>query len=228
MSARTAWIAGASGLVGAHCLRLLLDRPEYGRVISLVRRPSGLSHPKLTETVVDFAALDKLQAPPPDDVFCGLGTTIKKAGSKDAFRKVDFGYVAALAARAAALGAKRFLLVSSVATDPNSPTFYLRVKAEAENAVALEPFEMAGMLRPSFLLGARKEFRLGERIGGPLARAFSFLLFGPMRIYRPIDAETVADAMVNAALQAPPGRHIWHYDAIRELATENLMKTRSV
>ena len=219
MSQRTAWIAGASGLIGSHCLPLLLDRAEYGRVVSLVRRPSGRTHPKLTEIVTDFAALDKLEAPPPGDVFCAIGTTIKKAGSKEAFRKVDAGYVEALAGRAAARGAKRFLLVSSVATDAKSPNFYLRVKAEAENAVAMQPFEMAGILRPSFLLGEREEFRLGERIGGPLARALTFLLFGPMRIYRPIEAETVARAMVGGALHAAPGRHIWHYDALRELAS---------
>lgn len=218
MNGRTAWIAGASGLVGAHCLRLLLERPEYGQIFSLVRRPSGESHSKLAERVVDFEKLDELEAPAPDDVFCALGTTIKKAGSKEAFRKVDFGYVEALAGRAAALGAKRFLLVTSVATDAGSPNFYLRVKAEAESAAALKPFEMASMLRPSFLLGKRREFRLGEKIGIPLARAFAFLLFGPMRIYRAIPAETVAAAMAGAALHAPPGRHIWHYDAMRDWA----------
>ena len=218
MKGSTAWIAGASGLVGSHCLRLLLDRPEYERVVSLVRRPSGQSFPKLAEIVVDFGKLESLDAPPPDDVFCALGTTIKTAGSKEAFRKVDYGYVEAVSALAADLGAKRFLLVSSVATDSDSPNFYLRVKAEAESAAALKPFEMAGMLRPSFLLGERKEFRLGERVGIPLARLFSFLLFGPMRIYRPIEAQTVAAAMVGAALHAPPGRHIWHYDAMREWA----------
>jgi uncharacterized protein YbjT (DUF2867 family) len=218
MTRRTAWIAGASGLIGSHCLRLLLERPEYERVVSLVRRPSGRSHSKLTEIVADFSALEKLDAQRPDDVFCAIGTTIKKAGSKEAFRKVDAGYVESLARRAASQGAKRFLLVSSVATDPKSPNFYLRVKAEAENAVAVQPFEMAGMLRPSFLLGDREEFRLGERIGVPVARALTFLLFGPMRIYRPIEGEAVAKAMVGAALHAPPGRHIWHYDAIQELA----------
>ncbi|MCB1018273.1 MAG: NAD(P)H-binding protein [Acidobacteria bacterium] len=218
MTQRTAWIAGASGLVGSHCLRLLLARPEYERVVSLVRRPSGLSDPKLQEIVVDFGNLAKLQAPAPDDVFCSLGTTIKKAGSKEAFRKVDAGYVEALAARAAASGAKRFLFVSSVATDPRSPNFYLRVKAEAEAAIAAQPLEMAGMLRPSFLMGDRSESRLGERIAIPLARTFAFLLFGPMRIYRAIDAEIVAEAMLGAALHAGPGRHIWHYDAIEDWA----------
>ena len=218
MSGRTAWIAGASGLVGAHCLRLLLERPEYDRVVSLVRRPSGPSDPKLKELEVDFENLESFDAPAPDDVFCALGTTIKKAGSKEAFRKVDHGYVEALAARAAELGAKRFLLITSVATDSESPNFYLRVKAEAESAVALKPFETVGLLRPSFLVGERDEFRLGERIGIPLARMFAFLLFGPMRIYRAIEAETVAAGMVGAALHAPPGRHIWHYDAMREWA----------
>ncbi|MEZ5362663.1 MAG: NAD(P)H-binding protein [Bryobacterales bacterium] len=218
MTPRTAWIAGASGLVGSHCLRLLLARPEYDQVISLVRRPSGVSHPKLQEIIVDFRDLENLQAPKPDDVFCALGTTIKKAGSREAFRRVDAGYADALAVKAAALGAKRFLLVSSVATDPRSPNFYLRVKAEAEAAVAAQPFEMAGMLRPSFLMGDRAESRLGERIAIPLARAFAFLLFGPMRIYRAIEAKTVAEAMVGAALHAAPGRHIWHYDAMQDWA----------
>ncbi len=214
MKDRTAWIAGASGLVGSHCLSVLLEQPQYSRVVSLVRRPSSIANAKLTEHVADFDKLGELDVPAPDDVFCALGTTIKNAGSKEAFRRVDHGYIEALAKRAAELGAKRFLLVTSVATDVHSPNFYLRVKAEAESAVALKPFEMAGMLRPSFLVGKREEFRLGERIGIPLARAFTFLLFGPMRIYRPIGAETVGRAMVAAALLAPDGRHIWHFDEI--------------
>jgi len=211
---RRAWLAGGSGLVGGHCLRQLLAHPAYVAVHSLGRRRIGLDSDRLEQHVVDFAALDDAELPPPDDAFCALGTTIKKAGSKREFRRVDHDLTLAYARAAAERGAKRFVLVTSVAASASSPNYYLQVKGELESAVALLPFETVAVLRPSFLMGNRDEFRLGERIGIPLARAFGFLLFGPMRIYRAIDAEDVAAGMIGAALEAGPGRRIAHYDEI--------------
>ncbi len=214
---RTAWIAGASGLVGSRLLRRLLDSPEYSAVVALVRGPLvrgplDLDHPKLDQRTVDFERLAEADLPAPDDVFSTLGTTIKKAGGKEAFRRIDHGYSRALAERAAQLGARRFLLVTSVAADARSPNFYLRVKAELEADIAGLPFESVHYFRPSFLMGERQENRPAERLGIALARTFQFLLFGPMRLYRPIDADQVAAAMVRRALAADTGRHIHHYD----------------
>ena len=127
----------------------------------------------------------------------------------------------ALARVAAERGARRFVLVTSVAAAVRSPNFYLRVKAELERDAAVLPFETAVFLRPSFLIGKRREFRLGERIGVPLTRAVKPLLFGPMRMFRAISADTVAAAMIGAALHAPPGRDILHYDEMLHYARQS-------
>ena len=155
MAGETALIAGATGLVGSHCLRTLLDGGYYERVIALTRRPLDRRHPRLVETIVDFEKLDEIDLFPAADVFCALGTTMRRAGSQPAFLKVDFEYPRIIAARSAAAGARRFLLVSSVGADSRSNNFYLRVKAELEKAVNALPFESTHIFRPSFLVGER-------------------------------------------------------------------------
>lgn len=211
---RRAWIAGGSGLVGGHCLRRLLAEPGYEEVHAFVRRELALDDPKLSQHLVPLNEIGRSGPSPPDDAFCAIGTTMSKARSKLAFYHVDHDLILAFAKAAAARGAKRFILITSVSASTSSPNYYLRVKGELETAIALLPFETIVFLRPSFLIGERKEFRLGERIGVPLARAFKYLLFGPMRIFRAIPADDVATGMVSAALHAPPGRHISHYDEI--------------
>ncbi len=137
MDQRKALLAGATGLIGGHVLDLLLADPAYGEVIALVRRPLDVEHDKLTGLVVDFDRLDEMPDPPAaDDVFCCLGSTMKKAGSKAAFRKVDHDYVVATARLGLAGGARRFLLVSAVGAGASSRNFYSRVKGEAEDSVA--------------------------------------------------------------------------------------------
>lgn len=209
---RTALIVGSTGLVGAHVLRQVLNCAEYSRVTALVRRPLEFTHEKLDARVIDFDRLGEEDLPAVDDVYCALGTTIRKAKSKEDFRRIDFGYPSALAEQTALRGAKRFLLVTSVATDSGSPNFYLRVKGDLEGAVAGLPFEQVDYFRPSFLMGDRSDRRFLEWLGIAFAQTFRFLLFGPMRIYRPIAAEQVARAMVGRALRGEPGRHIHHYD----------------
>src|SRR5262249_5498369 len=213
----TALVIGATGLVGGHCLDLLLSSP-YQNVIALTRRPLGREHPKLTATVVDFDKLEDMEPLPPADIFCALGSTIAKAGSQHAFLKVDYEYPRIIAERAAAAGGGQFLLVSSVGADPKSSNFYLRVKAEVEKAVSGRPFESVHIFRPSFLIGSRPEIRLGEVLGGTATRLVQFAMLGKLRKYRPIEASTVARAMVNAALETRPGCHIYQYDEILALA----------
>ncbi len=190
----TAVIAGASGLVGEECLRLLLN--HYVSVTSLVRKPTGRQHPRLVERRIDFDRIDTIEIPHGAHVFSALGTTIKKAGSEAAFRRVDFDYPKMLAARAAAAGAARFILVSSVGADKASGNFYLRVKGELEEAIGAMPLEATFFFRPSFLIGDREEKRKGEAAGIVMARALSFALLGPLRKYRAVPAGTVAEAMV--------------------------------
>ncbi len=213
--ARRALIAGASGLVGAQCLRLLLADDRCAAVRSLVRRPGDIAHPKLQESVVDFDRLQPSDVGDPDDVYCCLGATLKMAGSREAFRKIDYHYCLEIARLASQNGARRFALVSSVSADPNSPNFYLRVKGDLEAALATLGFETLALLRPSFLLGDRPERRRAERIGILAAKALTPLLIGPLRKYRPIEAAAVARAAVAALASGPAGARILHYDQMR-------------
>jgi uncharacterized protein YbjT (DUF2867 family) len=214
---RRALIAGATGLVGSACLNRLLADPEYERVIAVVRRPLA-AHPKLEPRIIDFDKLRDLDAFPVDDVFCALGTTIKKAGSQAEFRKVDFEYPKLLAEFGRRCGAGRIALVSSVGADASSSNFYLRVKGETEAAVISTGYESAHIFRPSFLIGERAERRLGEQVAGPAMNALGFLLIGSLRRYRAIPAERVGAAMVTAVKRGLRGIHIYEFDEINALA----------
>lgn len=219
MTGRTALLAGATGLVGGHCLDRLLAEPAYTRVITLGRRPLPRDDAKLEQRVVELDRLGTagLEFPRASDVFCCLGTTMKQAGSEAAFRQVDFTYVVSLASLALGSGATQFLLVSSLGANPTSRIFYSRVKGETEAAVTALPFEGRQIFRPSILVGARHERRAGESLGAALLRGTAFAMVGPLRKYRPIAAATVAEAMVRVALRAPRGVNIYESDEIERL-----------
>ena len=212
---RTALVAGASGLVGGHLLHLLLADAAYARVITLARRQLDTRHAKLDQRVLDLGALDAVTDPPHvDDAFCCIGTTIKKAGSQEAFRRVDYDYVLAFARAAQRAGARQFLLVTALGADSTSRIFYSRVKGEIEQAVRELPFQGIQIFRPSFLMGERAESRLAERLAIPVARVLAPLLLGPLRRYRPIHAADVARAMVRIAKAELRGPNVFEYDAI--------------
>ncbi len=225
MDNRKAWLAGATGLIGGHVLELLLADPAYGEATALVRRPLEVESDKLRSLIVDFDRLDEVSDPPPaDDVFCCLGSTMKRAGSKAAFRKVDHDYVVATARLGLAAGARQFLLVSAVGAGASSMSFYSRVKGEAEDSVAELGYEALHVFQPSILIGERAESRPVERLGVAASRVMNGLMAGPLRRYRGIRAETVAAGMVGAAREtaATPGaegRQTYLYDAIERLAT---------
>lgn len=210
---RTVLLAGSTGLVGGHCLHHLLSAsaPSATRVVSLVRRAPPTTDPRVTPLVADFAALDRLAPVAASVALCALGTTIKKAGSKDAFRAVDFDAVVAFARWARRGGATVFGLVSSVGADARAGTFYLQVKGEAEDAVAALGFTSFVALRPSVLLGARSEARPGEQIAQALMPIVNPLLVGGASRYRAIRAEQVGAALAGLVEQAPPGRVVWHH-----------------
>jgi len=210
-----AFIAGASGLVGRECLKLLLDR--YSSVTALVRRPLNITHARLSERRMEFDKLASIELPAQSHVFCALGTTIKKAGSKEAFLKVDFEYPFALARRAAAAGDARYILVSSVDADRSALNLYLQTKGELEGCIRALSLQLH-IMRPSFLMGDRAEIRRVEKLGIVAARALQFAMLGPLRKYRPIEASTVARAMVAAAMSPGAGNHVYHYDQIRALS----------
>jgi uncharacterized protein YbjT (DUF2867 family) len=204
--ARAALLLGATGLVGGHCLERLLAEERYARVVVLGRRPSGREHPKLEEHRVDFERLQEARERfAVDDVFCCLGTTIRKAGSREAFRRVDHDYPVEAARLASSQGASRYLLVSAMGADPGSRFFYNRVKGEAEEAVRAVPFQAVWVVRPSLLLGEREETRPGEKAAELVLRPLGPLMRGPLRRYRAIPARDVAAAMVRLALSDGTG-----------------------
>ncbi len=219
MTERVALLAGASGLVGGHCLARLLAEPAYTHVITLGRRPLDRADPKLEQRVVELDRLGTVgfEFPRATDVFCCLGTTMKRAGSEAAFRQVDFTFVVSLAGLALGSGAQQFLLVSSLGASPTSRIFYSRVKGETEAAVSALPFEGRQILRPSILVGERREHRGGESFGLAMMRGTAFAMIGPLRKYRPIAAATVAEAMVRVAVRAPRGVNIYESDEIERL-----------
>ena len=216
---RTALVAGATGLVGSHVLEGLLADAHWSRVVTAGRRTTAQQHGKLEQRVLDLGAIETANnLPHVDDVFCCLGTTIKQAGSQQAFRLVDHAFVVGLARAGLRAGATQFLLVSAIGADPESRVFYSRVKGETEAAIRRLPHQAIQIFRPSLLLGERAEFRLGERIAMLGAPVLPALLFGRLRRYRPVQAATVARAMLTIAHQAPRGPNVFEYDAMRASA----------
>lgn len=214
-SQKTALIAGASGLIGSQLLTLLLASDRYAKVIVVGRRPVPQVHPKLEQRVLDFDQLEQhALALIADDVYCCLGTTMRQAGSKEAFYKVDYLYVVKLAALTAGNFAAQFLVVSAMGADPDSRFYYNRVKGEMEDAVRKTPFRVIHFFRPSLLLGARSEKRLGEQIGAVLLGILRPLLLGPLRKYQPVAAATVARAMLRAAEEDGGGVRVHLSDEI--------------
>jgi len=163
---KTALIIGSTGLIGSQLLNFILDSNDYLKVITFVKRDTGIKHPKLTQHVIDF---DKPETYKElivgDDFFCTIGTTIKKAGSKKAFRKVDFEYPRQFAAFGLQNKVKQFLIISSLGADAKSGNFYLKTKGEIQDFLKDCNFESVSVLQPSLLLGNRTEFRLGEKVG---------------------------------------------------------------
>ncbi len=203
-------VAGATGLVGSHLVRLLA---RQGPVLALVRRDVPLPEGAVARRV-DFDALDLSRNELAGaDVFCALGTTIRKAGSQAAFRKVDLEAVASLARAAAKNGARFFGLVSALGADPGSKIFYNRVKGEAEAAVRESGIPGVGIVRPSFLLGERAESRPAEKLGIGLAKLAGFALVGPLARFRAVEAEDVARALVSLS-EAGAGVRVLESDEI--------------
>jgi uncharacterized protein YbjT (DUF2867 family) len=222
--ARRAVLAGASGLVGRHLLALLAADPRWTEVHLLMRRPlpasvrpTGAGQEKLREHVVDFDALVRYpDFPSVDDVFLCLGTTIKAAGSRPAFRKVDFDYTVAVARLARRGGAERLALVSSMGANPASRIFYNRVKGETEAALAELGYPSATVVRPSLLAGQRTDRRRGERSALLLLRPLRRIL--PKR-WRPVPALAVAHAMFDAVARGTPGLRVIESDRIQQFGT---------
>lgn len=208
---RTALIAGVTGLVGQQLLQQMLTGDTYAQITLLSRKPLAVDDARVRVVMTDFSDLPKLgTALHADDVFCCLGTTLKIAGSKAAFEHVDYLLVVDFARAAHAQGSKQFLVISAAGTAPNSPSFYSRVKAHMEQDVAAIGYDCVHILRPSLLLGERKDRRLGEHAAQRIMPILSPLLFGSLKKYRATSAEDVAAALLQLAARNQHGTHIHH------------------
>jgi uncharacterized protein YbjT (DUF2867 family) len=203
---RVALIAGSTGLIGKSLLQKLLNDSSYHKVISIARRRLEFTHPKLHNIVSDFDSIaqsaNELIA---DDVFCCLGTTMKKAGSKEKFWKVDHDYPLELARICKVNGSKRFMLVSALGADKNSSFYYNEVKGKVEEAIDALSYESYHIFRPSLLLGQRQENRPGEEAAKSFYKIFNFLI--PEK-YKGIEGSKVAAAMLHFAKDGKAGKFI--------------------
>jgi len=191
---KTALLAGATGLIGQQLLQLLLASDRYGKVIAISRKPLDVRHPKLNNLVFEFGVLtDHTSSLKADDVYCCLGTTIKKVKTQEAFRKVDHDYPLQLAKLSQENGACQFLLVSALGANSKSSIFYNRVKGEVEDAISHIGFTSIHFFRPSLLLGNRHEARSGEDAAKVFYKIFGFLI--PKK-YKGVDGVKVARAML--------------------------------
>jgi uncharacterized protein YbjT (DUF2867 family) len=200
---KTVVIAGASGVVGARALFHLLAREDVDRVVAIGRRKLPVEHHKLVSAVADLQSKTAIAHDIPDGVavaVCCLGTTIKTAGSKEAFRAIDRDAVVTFAGAALDRGAQRFLLVSSIGARAQSSNFYLRTKGETEDAVARLGYPQVTIVRPSFIddQGTRREYRVKERLTLPLARLI-FSIVGKTSRYAPVSADAIGKALVQFA-----------------------------
>lgn len=194
-------VAGATGLVGQELVRQLAADGGWREVRALVRRPSPVTGaPTVVPIIVDYARLDAAPAwaAGVHHVFSALGTTMREAGSRDAFREVDFAYPLAVAKLALAHGARHYLLVSAVGADAGSRVFYNHVKGDIEQAILALGYRSVTIARPSLLLGPRAKRRLGEQVGKIVG------VLAPPR-WRPVEAAQVARGLITAARRDAPG-----------------------
>ncbi len=209
---KVALIVGATGLIGGQLLELLLADDRYSKVTALSRKPLPINHFKLDNVVVDFNRLseyfDRLSA---DDVFCCLGTTMKQAGSPEAFRKVDFEYPLEIAKITKGLGAKQFLIITALGASKKSSFYYNKVKGEVEEAIGNQGFESYHIFRPSFLQGKRIESRAGEEATKVFFSIFGFLV--PKK-FKAIDSNKVARAMLMKAKEESRGVFVYESDTL--------------
>lgn len=219
MTNKTALVLGATGLVGTQLVKEIINSEIYKEVHLLTRRKMECKEPKCKVHIADFDKLsnyaDSFNV---TDVFICLGTTIKKAKSKEAFCKVDFEYVIEAAKVAKTSNVEKLLVITAMGANSKSKFFYSRVKGDVEGALQQLEMNSVHIFRPSLLLGERKEYRAGEKISGMLSSFTKFLFVGPLRPYRAIEAKNVAAAMYAAAQTKNLGYHYYNSDEIEKLA----------
>ena len=200
---RTALVAGATGLTGSHLVKFLCENEAYEKVTIIVRQAISYSNPKLTIKIKNLDQVTTNDFEGVDDFFCCLGSTMKKAGSKDAFEQVDLIAPVQMGKHAQAQGAQHMLVISAMGANPKSSVYYNRIKGKMEEQISDLKLPYVSIFRPSLLTGERQEFRLGERFGAMAMKVLKSYFIGPLKKYRAIEAKQVAFAMMQKALETP-------------------------
>ncbi len=208
-------IAGYSGLTGSFLTNRLREEKSVDSIFLVGRKPVDDQDEKLKHISASFEQIEKTKSGKIHAGFCVLGTTIKKAGSRENFRKVDYEYVLSFAKFCKENGADSFHLMSSVGASSSSSNFYLKTKGDVEKAVGALGFESLYIYRPSMLLGPRKEFRLGEMIGKMVMKVLNLVFIGPLEKYKAIHVDTVAASMVSNARSSEKGTHVLYFRDMR-------------
>lgn len=197
---RSALVVGATGLVGSSLVKLLCESEEYAAVNVISRRPLDFKHPKLVVKLCEFDQIAEKDIEFAHEVFCCLGTTMKKAGSKQQFEKVDFEYPLTIAAIAKNRGVGHFIVISAMGANEKALAYYSKVKGKLEAELIKMDFPQLSIVRPSLITGDRPEFRLGETIGDKVLKVLNPILVGPLKKMHSIPATQIALAMKVIAL----------------------------
>ena len=203
---KSALVLGATGVVGKELVRELCESPCYDEVEVWTRREIGLYRPKLRARIIDFEGISDIAPHKFDEIFCALGTTMKQAGSREAFLRVDVDYVYAAAKWGKAAGVWRFVLVSSPGANEDSLSFYLRAKGRIERRVSELGFDSLQIVRSPLILGERSDARPLERLA---AAGFKLLPASMLGKFRPLSGASIARAMINAASSDARGVQIY-------------------
>lgn len=216
---KSALVLGATGLVGKELVKILWEQNQYEKIRVLTRRPVKMKGQVCEPHIIDFEELqihsDLFGV---TDVFCCLGTTIKKAKTKEAFRKVDYEYPVMAAKLAKDQGAEKFLIITAMGANSNSTFFYNRVKGDVEDSLRNLNLPALHIFRPSLLLGNREEFRFGEKLAEKASGFLNALMLGPLRPYRGIHTSKVAAAMAAVADSNKNGTNIYLSHEIEQIA----------
>ena len=221
MNEQTAVVLGATGMVGNYVVEQLITDNSFSTVRLLVRKAIPKPHEKVQVVVTNFSnpTQFKMDLGKGDCIFCCVGTTLKKVhGNKELYRTIDYDIAVDAARFGKEAGFKKYILVSSVGAKAASKNFYIRLKGEIEVALKSIGFSSTHIFRPSFLMGDRKEFRLGEFVAKAVMKITSFLMVAGLRKYKGIEARKVAKAMVQAAKSSGEGMFIYEYKDIIKLA----------
>ena len=221
---RSAVIVGATGLVGAHLVQQLCENDYYISVTALSRRELSYNHPKLIVKKIDFDHLQEQDFDFAEVIFCCLGTTRKKAGSREKFEKVDVEYPLRVAQIAKKKGANHFIVISAMGANEKSLAYYNRVKGKLEKQLVELDFPQLSIVRPSLLVGKRDEFRLGEKLGEAVLAVLNPILVGPLKKYRSILGSQVAEAMTVISLHEKPDKvEIYESNQLAQLKLLDLL-----